>query len=78
MAYTQKAKTNTEHPFRTIVKLMDSGALPRVLLCHGHEEFLVNWAERYVRGKLLRPARAARPRQAATRRFAGKNDKTIY
>ena len=56
MAYASKPKQNTEHPFRTIVKLMDSDALPRVLLCHGHEEFLVNWAEKYVKSKLIEPA----------------------
>lgn len=59
MAYTPKAKAPTEHPFRTIVKLMDSEALPRVLVCHGHEEFLVNWAERFVKGKLIEPAAEA-------------------
>ncbi len=55
----QKPKANTEHPFRTIVKLLDSGTLPRVLVCHGHEEFLVNWAERYVKGKLVDKAAEA-------------------
>lgn len=59
MAYTQKTKTPAEHPFRTIVKLLDSGQLPRVLVCHGHEEFLVNWAERYVKSKLVEPAAEA-------------------
>ena len=56
MAYASKPKPNTEHPFRTIVKLLDSDALPRVLVCHGHEEFLVNWAEKYVKNKLVEPA----------------------
>ncbi|MBO5517926.1 MAG: DNA polymerase III subunit delta [Firmicutes bacterium] len=59
MAYTPKAKTPTEHPFRTIVKLLDSEALPRVLVCFGHEEFLVNWAEKYVKRKLVEPAAEA-------------------
>ena len=59
MAYPSKAKTASEHPFRTIVKLLDSEALPRVLVCHGHEEFLVNWAEKYVKGKLVEPASEA-------------------
>ena len=59
MAYQSKPKAPAEHPFRTIVKLMDSDALPRVLLCHGHEEFLVNWAEKYVKGKLIEPAAEA-------------------
>jgi len=59
MAYAQKTKANTEHPFRTIVKLINSDALPTVLLCHGHEEFLVNWAEKYVKGKLVEPAAEA-------------------
>ena len=56
MAYAPKAKTPAEHPFRTIVKLLDSEALPRVLVCYGHEEFLVNWAEKFVKGKLIEPA----------------------
>ncbi|MBR5640782.1 MAG: DNA polymerase III subunit delta [Firmicutes bacterium] len=56
MAYASKPKPNTEHPFRTIVKLLDSDMLPTVLVCHGHEEFLVNWAEKYVKGKLIEPA----------------------
>ena len=59
MAYASKPKPNTEHPFRTIVKLLDSDALPRVLVCHGHEEFLVNWAEKYVKNKLVEPASEA-------------------
>ena len=59
MAYPSKAKPNTEHPFRTIVKLLDSDMLPRVLVCHGHEDFLVNWAEKYVKSKLIEPAAEA-------------------
>lgn len=59
MAYQSKTKTPAEHPFRTIVKLMDGEVLPRVLVCHGHEEFLVNWAQRYVKGKLIEPAAEA-------------------
>ena len=59
MSYTQKPKPAAEHPFRTIVKLMDSEVLPRVLVCHGHEDFLVNWAEKYVRSKLVEPASEA-------------------
>ena len=59
MAYQSKTKTPAEHPFRTIVKLLDGEVLPRVLVCHGHEEFLVNWAQRYVKGKLIEPAAEA-------------------
>lgn len=56
MAYAAKGKQNTEHPFRTIVKLMDSGLYPKVLLLHGHEDFLVSWAAKFVRDKLVEPA----------------------
>ena len=59
MAYTQKSKMPSEHPFRTIVKLLDSDVLPRVLLCHGHEEYLVNWAQKYVKERLIEPAAEA-------------------
>lgn len=56
MAYQSRAKQNTEHPFRTIVKLMDSGLYPKVLLLHGHEDFLVGWAAKFVKDKLINPA----------------------
>lgn len=49
-----------EHPFRTIVKQFKSSAqtgdYPRVVLLCGREEFLINWAKKYIRDQLIEPA----------------------
>ena len=62
MAYS-KNQTNTEHPSRTIVKMVQSaqqtGIWPRVMLLCGKEDFLVDWSKGLLKGKLLSPATAA-------------------
>lgn len=50
---------NREHPFRTLVKLVGAGQYPQVMLLHGHEDFLVNWAADYLRENIVNPAAAA-------------------
>ena len=47
---------NREHPFRTLVKLVGAGQYPSVMLLHGHEDFLVNWAADYLREKMINHA----------------------
>ena len=54
---------NTEHPSKTIVKMVQAaeqtGAWPRVMLLCGKEDFLVDWSKGYLRGKLISPAASA-------------------
>ena len=62
MAYS-KNNTNTEHPSRTIVKMVQSaqqtGIWPKVMLLCGKEDFLVDWSRNFIKEKLLSPATAA-------------------
>ena len=59
MAY-QKNKVNTEHPSKTVVKLVasakETGSWPRVMLLCGKESFLVEWARDYIRSAVINPA----------------------
>lgn len=58
MAYSKTAAQ--EHPFRTIVKTVNSGKqsgiYPRVLLLCGKEDFLISWAKNYLKDALVNPA----------------------
>ena len=62
MAYT-KNQSNTEHPSKTIVKLVQaaeqSGIWPRVMLLCGKETFLVDWAKGFLRSKVVSPTTEA-------------------
>ena len=49
-----------EHPFRTIVKQFkasaQTGDYPRVILLCGREDFLINWAKKFIKEQLIEPA----------------------
>ncbi len=55
MAYT---KRSPEHPYRTFFKTLNSGVFPSVILLCGEERFLIDWAEKSLREKLVMPAAA--------------------
>ncbi|MCQ2552971.1 MAG: DNA polymerase III subunit delta [Clostridia bacterium] len=59
MAYTKK-QVNTEHPSKTIVKMVQSaketGVWPKVMLLYGKEDFLVSWSKKYLKTQLINPA----------------------
>ena len=62
MAYTNRQE-NREHAFKTIRKVIEaaavSGAWPHCVLLCGSEEFLIRWAEGYIRDRVIEPASAA-------------------
>lgn len=62
MAYSQR-KVNTEHPSKTITKMVQSaketGVWPRLLLLCGKEDFLISWAKSYLKDQIVNEATAA-------------------
>ena len=53
MAYYNKSKDKT---YRDLVKDIDSGALPPVVLLHGEEVFLIDWAVKRIKEKYVNEA----------------------
>lgn len=62
MAYTKK-QNNTEHPSRTIVKMVQAavqtGVWPRLVLLCGREDFLISWSRDYIKSNVTEPASEA-------------------
>jgi len=63
VAYTYSKVNNTEHPSKTILKMVKSaqetGVWPRVLLMTGKEDFLIDWAKKYLKSAIVNPATEA-------------------
>lgn len=57
-----KRRTKEEHAFRTFAKTCETaektGVWPRLFLLSGREHFLIDWAERELRKKLVEPSSA--------------------
>jgi len=51
-----------EHPFRTIVKQFktsaQTGDYPQVILLCGREDFLINWAKKFIKEQVVEPSAA--------------------
>lgn len=62
MAYG-RGQSNTEHPSKTIVKLVTSaketGIWPKSMLFTGKEDFLIDWAKAYIKNAVINPATEA-------------------
>ncbi len=55
-------QSNTEHPSKTIVKMLrsaeETGVWPRVILLYGKENFLTEWAGQAIKTAVINPATA--------------------
>ena len=62
MAYG-RGQSNTEHPSKTIVKMVTSaketGVWPKSMLLTGREDFLIDWAKAYIKNAVINPAAEA-------------------